>query len=302
MAHFQRPPDGDFAEYDADNQQAVGSLWRMSIPVGGRGGEVALWGGQGLTVRSNNENAVANPLPERSSGDLRIFRLVGRQLNDTTMLEFGVGRLTDGRWQWSPGSPWPGSLQVRVTATTQINAAADALVTLDKPHMALNADGISYLYDMQYNHSIGAGLSAAQIVTKITAAGRLKHLVINCHGYIDYKSNAITNSRIALGAGFSDVALFSRLTSVSGGVVWLAGCVIGNDNVRNIQRATNGRCHVVAPMTSMQLKPGLITGKTLPFGKVDMFARFSPKVFTPGGGLIGFQSFLGMGKQLGFSA
>lgn len=88
MAHFAPPPDGILGEYDVDSKLAVGSIWRMQVGVGGLGADVALWGGDGLVVRSNNPGVIANPLEERSSGPLRIFRLKGLTLG-TTMLEAG---------------------------------------------------------------------------------------------------------------------------------------------------------------------------------------------------------------------
>jgi hypothetical protein len=301
VAHFQRPPNGLLGEYEADNRLAVGSLWRMSIPLGGTGAEVALWGGNGLEVRSNNENVVQNPLPVRTDGDLRIFTLKGLQLNGTTLIEFGRGSFQENQWQWGAGSPWPGWLQVRVTSTAKVRAATDDLITLDKPHMALNAADTPYSYQMQYNPSIQRHTSARQIIDAVNAVGKLKHLVFACHGYIEYKNNEIENSRIELGSGFSETALFSQFKNLAGSVVWLAACVIGNDNERNKQRAINGRCYVVAPVMEMSLKPGLIKGRILPFGKLDMFARFSPKVFSPAGEIIDFRSFLKMGRQIGFS-
>jgi len=275
----------------------------MSIPVGGSGAEVALWGGKGLMVRSNNENAVSNPLPpERLDGELRIFRLVGLNLNETTLLEFGRGSMKEGHWQWDPGSPWPGCLQVRVTATAKVKQATDDLITLEKPHMALNMPDV-YSYQMQFNPPIYKHTTAQQIVDAVNAVGKLKHLVFACHGQIDYDANKqITNSRIYCGAGFTEVELFSQFKNLAGGVIWMGACGIGNDDERNKKRAVNGRCYLVAPVFYMSPKPGLLKGgRSLPYGKLDMFARFSPKVVTPEGNLLGFSSFLKMGKQLGFS-
>lgn len=41
----------------------------MTTDVESSGYDVALWGGSGLSVRSNNPTVVANPVPERSSGE-----------------------------------------------------------------------------------------------------------------------------------------------------------------------------------------------------------------------------------------
>lgn len=312
MAHFQRPPNGDLGEYDADSKLAVGSLWRMTIPVGGSGAEVALYGGAGLTVRSNNENAVRTPVNDRREGDLRIFRCVGLKV-DTTMLEYGVGGMVNGSWKWNPGSPW-GALQVRVMAGAATTTATDKLITLAPHSLALNSSDVAYFYQLEMNRIVNRIVtrdpavqkkSADEIVQLINSSGPLRHLVINCHGFIDFDNSGptpVVRSRVEIGGGFSDPELFSRLRNLAGGVVWLSGCVIGNDDAGNMKRATNAGCYIVAPTFSMQLKPGLIKhGRTLPRGTIDMFTRFSPKVFTPGGSLMGYRSFLGMGKALGFS-
>jgi hypothetical protein len=78
MAHFMKPPGISSEGYDVDNKLAPGSLQRVRIPLG-RTRKVALWGGAGLKVTSNNPNVVPNDrlreLP--SVGNLRIFELFG---------------------------------------------------------------------------------------------------------------------------------------------------------------------------------------------------------------------------------
>jgi hypothetical protein len=83
MAHFLKPPGNRPEGYDADNKLGPGSLWRVRIPSG-TPRTVALYGGPGLKVTSNNPSVVPNNGPGRdrlkelpSSGDLRIFELVG---------------------------------------------------------------------------------------------------------------------------------------------------------------------------------------------------------------------------------
>jgi hypothetical protein len=81
MAHWVKPPDSSSEGYDADNKLAPGSLWRAQIPLGSKR-TVALWGGGGLKVKSNNPGVVPNePSGEvkelAPSGDLRIFELFG---------------------------------------------------------------------------------------------------------------------------------------------------------------------------------------------------------------------------------
>ena len=78
MPHFLKPPASPPAGYDADNKLAPGSLWRVLIPLVGTR-TVALRGGAGLKVTSNNPNVVpADGLRELAPiGDLRIFEIFG---------------------------------------------------------------------------------------------------------------------------------------------------------------------------------------------------------------------------------
>lgn len=288
MAHFQAPTDGDFGEYDVDSKLAVGSIWRMTTDVEGKGCEAALWGGAGLTVRSNNPTVVANPVPERASGGLRVFRLKGLSPG-TTMLEAGP----------QGGAPWV-SLQVRVVQKLTSVSSGDSLLTLTSPHMALNAADTPVPYDMYYDRRIAASTSAASVMSTATAMGRLKHLVISSHGHIIFGSAGISDSIIRIGTGLNrgNVDLFSRLRpAIEGGVIWFGACGIGNDNVGNGERASRSGAYVVAPVMYMAPKPGQ---KKLGVGKMDMFERFVPKVFAPTGHLVSWASFLRMGNLLGF--
>ena len=288
MAHFQPPPDGEFGEYDVDSKLAVGSIWRMTTDIEGRGFEAALWGGSGLSVRSNNPSVVANPVPERASGALRVFRLKGLTPG-TTLLEAGP----------SGGTPWV-TLQVRVIQKLEAVSNGDSLIELTSPHMALNAADTPVPYDMRYDRRISAGTSAASVITTATAMGKLKHLVISSHGYIKTGAGGIEDSIISIGAGLSkqNVELFSQLKpAIGGGVIWFGACGIGNDNLRNGERASRSGAYIVAPVMYMAPKRG--QGK-LPAGKIDMFQRFVPKVFAPTGYLVAWPSFLRMGNVLGF--
>ena len=82
----------------------------------------------------------------------------------------------------------------------------------------------------------------------------------------------------------------TRLTSPDG-ITWspetsgkegeiYRGCAIGNDNDLNAERARKAKAFFVAPVMYMQIKPG---SKSVPAGKIDMFKRFMPKIWTPGG-------------------
>ena len=132
--------------------------------------------------------------------------------------------------------------------------------------------------------------------------GRLKHLVFSAHGYISYDQlqGGCYNSRIDIGAGLDkyNIKLFRDLRdSVNGGVIWFGSCGIGNDNERNFERASLSGAYVVAPVQYMAPKPG--SSRVIPYGKIDMFERYQPKVFAPTGELVAWASFVRMGKQLG---
>jgi hypothetical protein len=289
MAHFQGPPNGELGEYDVDSKLAVGSIWRMRVAKG-TSADVALWGGAQLVVRSNNPTVVGNPLPERSVGNLRVLKLKGQSVG-TTMIEAGTG-----------GAPWV-SLQVQVVDHLESPSTGDGLITLSKPHMALNAHNTPVVYQMQHSRRIAPGTSAEAIVAMVKQVGRLKHLVFSAHGYVAYNRllGGIIDSQIACGAGFNkdNVGLFAGFReSVSGGIVWLGSCAIGNDNERNVQRASLANCYLVAPVQWMIPKPG--RSRVLPYGKMDMYARYQPKVFAPTGELISWGAFVKMGRQLGF--
>jgi hypothetical protein len=61
----------------------------MQVPLGS-GNKIALAGGAGLFVRSNNPGVVPNAFRESQNGDLRVFTLGGAALG-TSMLEAGKG-------------------------------------------------------------------------------------------------------------------------------------------------------------------------------------------------------------------
>lgn len=277
-----------FGEYDVDSKLAVGSIWRMRVQVG-KDADVALWGGSGLTVRSNAEGVVANPLPERTADGMRVFRLHGGRVG-TTMLEARMG--TGGAWA---------SLQVQVVEKLNKRTNGDNLLALTRPHMALNAAGSPVIYTMQKNMYVPHTLSAESVVASIKSAGKLKHLVFSSHGRIIFQ-DGIQDSRIEIGRGLDkhNMALFSEMKwTIAGGVMWLGACGIGNDNERNRERALRAGCYLVAPVQYMQLRPGQ-TRVTYPMGKMDMLERFTPKVWAPNGALMAWADFLMLGSRLGF--
>jgi len=122
------------------------------------------------------------------------------------------------------------------------------LITVEQPSMALNAAHIFVRLHMRYTLSIPPITTAQQMIDFVKAKGRLKHLVINCHGYVDHSSGATT---LAIGTHFdsSNVGLFTQLKGYVD-VFWIAGCLAagskpGSDDCR--ARAQNAECFVVAP-------------------------------------------------------
>jgi hypothetical protein len=101
VAHFLVPPGSSSAGYDVDGKIAPGSVWRMQVYRGAQR-EIALWGGAGLLVRSNNTSVAS--FTDRAQGELRLFTLSGKALG-TSMLEVGQQQ-NDGKvnfWARSTG-------------------------------------------------------------------------------------------------------------------------------------------------------------------------------------------------------
>jgi hypothetical protein len=123
MAHFLVPPGGGGIGYDVDSKLAPGSIWRRQIAVGTER-TVALWGGAGLFVRSNNPAVVPTPTPakETKSGDLRILHFSGMALG-TSMLEVGQGTQV-----WA-------SLQVQVVQALPAQAGGSLVQLVPRPNV-----------------------------------------------------------------------------------------------------------------------------------------------------------------------
>jgi hypothetical protein len=163
--------------------------------------------------------------------------------------------------------------------------------------MALNAAHIFVRLHMLHTLNISPVTTAQQIIDFAKAKGVLKHLVINCHGFVDHSTGATT---LAIGTHFdsSNVGLFSQLKGHVG-VIWIDGCLAagsksGSDDCK--ERAQNAECFVVAPAFLMAGPSG-----DLPMGRMDMNRRFMPVVFDNLGGRIAWDYFLKMGKTLHFT-
>ena len=100
MANFEAPLSGDLAQYHISGDLALRSVAKMDIDVAGHGYEIALYGGDDLTVRSSDTFVVTGPIAERGGDGRRILRVVGKNP--------GLAALEAGLWagdRWAPGLP-----------------------------------------------------------------------------------------------------------------------------------------------------------------------------------------------------
>lgn len=146
MAHFEKPAGTLAAAYDIDNKLAPGSVWRMRVPVDGRA-EIALYGGDGLWVHSNNAGVVPeDKISERPSAGRRILSLFGRSVG-TSMVDVGQN-----------GSPWA-TLQVQVVAA---GAAAGPVFVLgkdeDKSGIQFTPEGNVFRVELDESAKVIVGL------------------------------------------------------------------------------------------------------------------------------------------------
>jgi hypothetical protein len=302
MAHFIAPTSGNInADYDVDNKMAVGSIGRMIIPPNGEADIILGWCPDDLKVRSNNPNVVANPIPERPYPQAggRILTIKPIAQTGGAYIDFGV--LNNDGWSWAPGSPWPGSLLINVEPR-KAASVAEGFVQLGGNSRALNSADTPVPYHLTSETRVPTSASPESVIGQATAKGRVDHLVFSCHGHIEYREHKITDSIINLGTGLNrdNIDLFERLTTVvNGGVIWCCGCAIGNDNDLNPVRARKANAFFVAPVFYMQIKKGS-TG--VPRGKIDMFKRFYPKVWSSIGILLNWDQFVqDYAKSLKFS-
>jgi hypothetical protein len=312
MAHFAPPASGMNidADYIVDNKMAPGSIGRMVVPPNGSA-DIVLCCGETLAVRSNNPNVIANPIPERRGDGGRILTIKPIATTGGAYIDFGF--LNSDGWSWQPGSPWPGHLLINVE-NRAVAPVPDGLVRLAGPSMALNAADTPVPYDLTFNQPVPSATSAEAVIALAKSKGKLKHLVFSCHGEIVYKvidgedpdgkvkKSEITDSIIRIGKGLNreeSVKLFPQLKSMSGGVIWAASCAIGDDIEANKLRASNSSCYFVAPIMYMQMGKGWKKpGKNM----IDMYKRFQPKVFTPGGALMNWDVFVRTyGERLGIT-
>ena len=101
------------------------------------------------------------------------------------------------------------------------------MITLEKPHMAINSADIGARYQMWNTWSFVAETETREKIIKWVATvakgapgGKLKNLVINSHG---------TPAHIGIGQGFGkgDVKLFSRWAGLVD-KIWLSVCSVAS--------------------------------------------------------------------------
>jgi hypothetical protein len=109
MAHFLKPPQSPPDPYDVDGRLAPDSVWRMRVAFPGSG-QIALWGGHGLWVRSTRQDIVTDAGISRSedrdltflkfltlrSGDFQIQTGLGVDVWVTLEVEAGGSAKPDG--------------------------------------------------------------------------------------------------------------------------------------------------------------------------------------------------------------
>jgi hypothetical protein len=116
------------------------------------------------------------------------------------------------------------------------------MIAIPQPSMALNAVDPwdkKYTvprprYEMEYSRNIGKDLNPQDVfenvrhVASLTKEGKLKFLVINCHG--DYYSKTVGGKGLDLGTGinFMNDIVFSRLADVVEGI-YLVACGIAQN-------------------------------------------------------------------------
>ncbi|MBN1606165.1 MAG: DUF2778 domain-containing protein [Polyangiaceae bacterium] len=161
MAHFTKPPEESSEGYDIDNKLAPGSVWRMQVCLACTR-KIALWGGSGLFVRSNNPAVVPNSFTGESTvGSLRIIPITGGSVG-TAMLEAGKGQQV-----------WV-SLQVQVTENRYASERGDPAIrqcTQPQGIHQLLFDG--YYLKMTYGSSVAQAWHARS--GKKTSSGKFDY-------------------------------------------------------------------------------------------------------------------------------
>lgn len=149
------------------------------------------------------------------------------------------------------------------------------MITIEQQAMALNADDISRRYQMWNTWDLAANETVPHIfewvrtVAEGAEGGKLRNLVINCHGAPGY---------LAMGVGGvrrSNVEQFRQwrnkidkiwLTACSPGFIQSPGAASdGNLFVSEIAQAAN--CYVVASTETQIFR----ANHTYPFGRIDTF-------------------------------
>ncbi len=297
MAWFEMPKNANQGDYAVVSPQEVAvkklvpnSIWKATVQVGDTV-DVAFIDGAGLLITSNNPGIIKVPISETVNGNVRTLTIEGSRVG-FTMLDVSV----------LPGKGSE-SLQVEVVAPTPAPTIPD-VITLEQPSVALNSHDTPTTYDMQFNYVISPSTSAQDIIDKVRAHGRIKHLAISSHGY----ANANGTYKLDIGTGFdgSNTGLFSQLhsDSVKVGVLWFAGCAAcGSQQAKDDckARAIAAKSYLVGPVMFMSNPPGSKGKLHLIRGQIDMRSRFMPVVFTPTGGNIAWVNFLSMGSRLGFT-
>ncbi len=145
------------------------------------------------------------------------------------------------------------------------------MITIESPNMALNDSRISRTYQMDNTWPVQTTDTKDHIINWVAAVaggGKLKNLVLNCHGNAGF---------MQMGAGFarSDTDLFAGWRGLVD-KIWITGCRVGFINSAGGNDDGNLFCSAIAKAAGCYLVVSTETqwfiGNTLyPKGKIDSF-------------------------------
>jgi len=149
------------------------------------------------------------------------------------------------------------------------------MITIDQEAMALNAADISRRYQMWNTWNLSASETVDHIfewvrsVAEGSARGKLRNLVINCHGapgYLQMGVGGLARSNVGWFGRWRDKIDKIWLTACKPGFIQDAGQPSdGNLFISEIARAAN--CYVVASTETQIFR----ANHTYPFGQIDSF-------------------------------
>jgi hypothetical protein len=277
---FVVPPGASPSGYSMQTGSA--SVWLVTLTENKRK-KIALSGGAGLQLRSNDPKIVPNDYLVTESGGLRIFNLYARSTG-TSMLE-ALG--SDGSVK--------AYVQLRVDPLPRTGRTA-YWIKLKAPNMALNAPNV-VPFRMTYSPTIPWDWSAHKILASVHTG--VRHLVFNCHGFPTGKKASFPAPHLSLGTTLhpGNVDAFDQLMSIWDlRVLWVSACNLadgGEGSEFCKEMAKRSGCYVVSETLS-------VPDRTARSSHVEDYCYAMPRYFTPDGGAIARTDFFALGPELGF--